>query len=141
MSESSTVQAVEGLFSQTSEGPRLLGSRCANCRTPYFPRSETCHNPECDRSDMQDDSFGPEGRLISIALQNYPPPPPTIASDPYVTYGVGLVDLPEGLRVIGRLLAEDPEQVPVGGNVALVIAPLGHDSEGREVLSWQWKPI
>ena len=42
---------------------------------------------------------------------------------------------------IGRLLADDPEQVPVGGNVALVIAPLGHDAEGREVLSWQWKPI
>ena len=141
MSEQGTIDAAEGLFSQTPEGPRLLGSRCATCQTPYFPRSGACHNPECENSDMRDDTFGPEGRLISIALQNYPPPPPTIAADPYATYGVGLVDLPEGLRVIGRLLAEDPEQVPVGGLVALVIAPLGQDAEGREVLSWQWKPV
>lgn len=140
MSESHTIEAVEGLFVDTSEGPRLIGSRCATCETPYFPSSEACHNPDCDHSDMRVDHFGPEGRLISIALQNYPPPPPTISSDPYTTYGVGLVDMPEGLRVIGRLQVEDPEQVPVGGPVDLVIASLGQDAEGRDVLSWQWRP-
>jgi uncharacterized OB-fold protein len=89
---------------------------------------------------MQDAEFGPHGKLISIALQNYPPPPPTVAAEPYTPYGVGLVDLPEGLRVIGRLLSDDPEQVAVGGQVELVLAPLGRDTEGQEVVSWQWKP-
>jgi hypothetical protein len=90
---------------------------------------------------MEDEQFGPRGRLLSVALQNYPPPPPTIAPDPYRPYGVGLVDLPEGLRVIGRLDVADPEQVEVGGDVELVLAPLGRDGEGREVISWQWRPL
>ncbi len=138
---SETIEAASGLFAETTAGPRLLGSRCATCETPYFPRSEACHNPDCGRSDMRDAEFGPQGTLISIALQNYPPPAPTIAPEPYSPYGVGLVDLPEGLRVIGRLVSDDPAQVTVGGPVELVIASLGHDAEGRDVVSWQWKPL
>jgi uncharacterized OB-fold protein len=90
---------------------------------------------------MEDARFGPRGRLRSIALQNYPPPAPTIAPEPYRPYGVGLVDMPEGLRVIGRLVSDEPERVEVGREVELVLAPLGHDTEGREVISWQWKPL
>lgn len=141
MGDSQSTPAAEGLFADTATGPRLLGSRCATCEMPYFPRSEACRNPGCDHSDMQDAEFGPSGTLISMTLQNYPPPPPTIAPEPYSPYGVGLVDLPEGLRVIGRLFSDDPEQVPVGGPVELVLAPLGHDADGREIISWQWKPV
>ena len=138
---SARVDAAKGLFADTPAGPRLLGSRCATCGTPYFPRTSACRNPACSRSDLRDAEFGPRGRLISVALQNYPPPAPTIAPQPYRPYGVGLVDLPEGLRVIGRLASDAPEQVPLGGPVELVIAPLGRDGEGREVLSWQWRPL
>jgi len=141
MTAAERIEAAKGLFAETSDGPRLLGSRCATCETPYFPRSEACHNPACERSDMRDAQFGPRGRLRSVALQNYPPPAPTIAPAPYRPYGVGMVDLPEGLRVIGRLDHDAPEQVGVGGEVELVIAPLGRDAEGREVISWQWRPI
>ncbi|HEM47688.1 MAG TPA: DNA-binding protein [Alphaproteobacteria bacterium] len=141
MSEPERIEAAKGLFAETAEGPRLLGSRCATCRTPYFPRSEACHNPDCAHSAMEDARFGPRGRLRSIALQNYPPPAPTIAPEPYHPYGVGLVDMPEGLRVIGRLVSDEPERVEVGSEVELVLAPLGHDAEGREVISWQWKPL
>jgi uncharacterized OB-fold protein len=44
----------EGLFAETTEGPRLLGSRCETCRTPYFPRAAVCHNPDCRESRMAD---------------------------------------------------------------------------------------
>lgn len=141
MSEPERIEAAKGLFAETADGPRLLGSRCATCRTPYFPRSEACHNPDCEHSAMEDARFGPRGRLKSVALQNYPPPAPTIAPEPYRPYGVGLVDMPEGLRVIGRLVSDEPEQVEVGSEVELVLAPLGRDAEGREVISWQWKPL
>ena len=70
------VPAAEGLFSETEDGPRLLGSQCASCSTPYFPRSAVCHNPECGESKMEDAAFGPHGVLWSCAIQNYPPPPP-----------------------------------------------------------------
>ena len=49
---SKRVFVTEGLFAETAEGPRLLGSRCETCRTPYFPRSEMCHHPDCRESRM-----------------------------------------------------------------------------------------
>jgi len=140
MSGGDGIESAKNLFTETGDGPRLLGSRCATCGTPYFPRNEICRNPDCAKSDMQEARFGPSGTLFSVALQNYPPPAPTIAPDPYRPYGVGLVDLPEGLRVLGRLRCDDPMQVEPGTAVELVIAPLGSDAEGREVISWQWKP-
>ena len=78
MSEVRRVHAVDGLFAETPEGPRLLGSKCGGCQTSYFPRSEICHNPDCNGSDMQPASFGPHGTLWSYAIQNYPPPPPFV---------------------------------------------------------------
>ena len=141
MTENHRIEAAQGLFTDTQDGPRLLGSRCATCNTPYFPRNAVCRNPDCDRSEMLDAQFGPRGILMSIAVQNYPPPPPTIAAEPYRPYAVGLVDLPDGLRVIGRLISDDPEHQDLGGEVELVLAPLGQDAEGRDVISWHWKPV
>ena len=100
-----------------------------------------CTNTACDRSHAKSTHFGPCGTLWSVTVQGYPPPPPVVAADPYRAYAVGLVDLEgDGLRVIGRLLVDDPEKVVPGGPVELVLAPLGRDAEGREVVSWQFKP-
>jgi uncharacterized OB-fold protein len=141
MGDSAQVNAVEGLFAKTASGPRLLGSRCATCTTPYFPRSESCHNPDCPGTDMQPAEFGPNGTLWSVALQNYPPPSPAVIPEPYSPYAVGVVDMPEGLRVLGRLETDDPEGVPVGADVELVISALGRNDAGEDVVSWQWKPL
>ena len=141
MGDAPQVNAVDGLFATTEAGPRLLGSRCETCATAYFPRSVACHNPDCAGTDMRDAKFGPRGTLWSVALQNYPPPAPAIVPEPYSPYAVGLVDLPEGLRVLGRLSTDDPQAVAVGSDVELVISPLGRNDAGEDVVSWQWKPI
>jgi uncharacterized OB-fold protein len=142
MSEASTIPAVAGLFTETADGPRLVGSRCETCQSAYFPSAEACHNPECDRSDMREAHFGPRGRLSSVTIQNYPPPAPVVWTAPYTPYAVGLVDLAdERLRVIGRLRVDDPESVEVGGDVELILASLGQDDEGREVISWQFELV
>jgi uncharacterized OB-fold protein len=91
---------------------------------------------------MRDANFGPRGRLASVTIQGYPPPAPVVRSDPYTPYAVGLVDLEdEALRVIGRLRVDDPENIELGGEVELVLASLGHDDEGRDVISWQFQPV
>ncbi len=138
---SETIDAVDGLFEETAAGPRLIGSRCRTCGAPYFPKASVCHNPECDNSALEDTHFGPSGTLFSSCMQNYPPPPPVVHAEPFVPYGVGIVDLPDGLRVVGRMLAEDPLAVEIGSEMELVIAPLGEDAEGRTVMSWQFKPV
>jgi uncharacterized OB-fold protein len=141
MTTSNSVPVAEGLFTETGNGPRLLGSKCASCGTPYFPRSAVCHNPECSESKMEDASFGPRGRLWSVAIQNYPPPLPARYEEPYTPYALGMVDMPEGLRVLGRISTDDPEGVQVGCQVELVLERLYLDEDGNEVITWKFRPI
>jgi len=135
-----TIESAAGLFTDTPNGPRLCGSRCATCQTPYFPRTTGCHNPDCDVSKMEDAYLGPRGRIWSLSVQTYPPPPPVVSNDPFEPFAAAMVDLDEGLRVLGRIVADDPGQINVGDEVELVIAPLGKDANGNQVVSWQFKP-
>ncbi|MAG31865.1 MAG: DNA-binding protein [Deltaproteobacteria bacterium] len=132
---------IEGLFCDTADGTRLLGSRCASCSVPYFPKSSLCHNPDCSESRMEDASFGPFGTVWSCSVQNYPPPPPARYDEPYEPYALGVVDLSDGLRVMGRMAVDDPKSVKVGGRVELVSAPLCTEEDGTEVLTWMFRPI
>ncbi|MDH3213110.1 MAG: OB-fold domain-containing protein [Myxococcales bacterium] len=135
------VPVVEGLFSEGADGARLTGSRCATCKTPYFPRSDLCHNPDCTQSAMEDARFGPQGTLWSCAVQNYPPPPPARYDEPYRPYALGVVDLADGLRVVGRMAVDDPKHVKVGARVELVLEPLCREEDGTELITWMFRPV
>ncbi len=141
MTTTNTVPVAEGLFTETADGPRLLGSKCASCGTPYFPRSAVCHSPDCRESKMEEASFGPRGTLWSCAIQNYPPPLPARYEEPYTPYALGMVDMPEGLRVLGRISTDDPEGVQVGAEVELVLERLYLDENENEVITWKFRPI
>jgi len=141
MTTTQRIPAVEGLFAETADGPRLLGSRCTTCETPYFPRSPVCHNPDCTESKMVDAVFGPRGRLWSCSIQNYPPPAPAKYDEPYVPYALGVVDLADGLRVMGRVHTDDPESVQLGAEVELVLEPMCHQDDGSELITWMFRPI
>jgi uncharacterized OB-fold protein len=90
---------------------------------------------------MEDAAFGPRGTLWSCAVQNYPPPLPARYDEPYAPYAMGVVDLEEGLRVVGRISTDAPEEVKPGGAVELVLEPLYHDEDGNEVITWKFKPL
>ncbi len=135
------VPVAEGLFTETAEGPRLLGSKCSACGTPYFPKSPVCHNPDCRETRVEDAAFGPKGKLWSYSVQYYPPPPPAKYDEPYTPYALGLVDLPEGLRVLARISTDNPEGIKPGSAVELVLEKLYRDQDGNEVISWKFRPI
>ena len=140
MTATNRVPVVDGLFAETGEGPRLLGSTCANCGTPCFPKSPVCHNAHCDETKMEDADFGPHGTLWSYTVQYYPPPPPARYDEPYVPYALGLVDLAEGLRVLSRIATDDPEGLQTGVEVELVLERLYGDVDGNDVITWMFRP-
>jgi uncharacterized OB-fold protein len=129
------------LFAETANGPRLLGSRCATCGTPYFPTSTLCRNAACTKSDTVDAEFGPRGTLWSYSVQYYPPPPPARYDEPYTPYALGLIDLDDGLRVLARVSTDDPEGLVAGSAVELVLERLGGSGEDGDVLTWKFKTL
>ncbi len=141
MTTTNQTPVAEGLFAETEDGPRLLGSRCRSCDTPYFPKSAVCHNPNCNESKMEDARFGPKGTLWSYSVQYYPPPPPAKYDEPYVPYALALIDMPEGLRVLARVSTDDPEQVQVRADVELVLEKLYTNPEGDDVITWKFRQV
>lgn len=129
---------VQGLFSNDG-GAKVLGSRCAACGTPYFPRLATCHNPACPGSKMEPCEFGGRGKVWSYSVANFPPPSPHKFDQPFQPYAIGVVDLDSGLRLVGQM-ADPPEVVTVGATVELVVDTLYHE-QGKAYTSWKFKLI
>lgn len=140
MTTTKRVPVVEGAFAETADGPRLLGSKCLSCGTAYFPRSPVCRNPDCHSEGVEDVALSPRGILWSYTIQYYKPPPPARFDEPFAPYGVGLVDLPEGIRVLGMMSTGNPQDLKVGMDVELVLETLYHDEQGNEVITWKFRP-
>ncbi len=138
---SERIPVARGLFAETPAGARLLGSKCTTCNTPYFPKVSVCRNPECSASKVEDAEFGPKGVIWSVARQDYQPPAPVKFDEPYQPFAMGIVDMEDGLRVLGRIAVDDPQDAECGMDVELIIDALAHDDDGNELVSWKFKPV
>ena len=136
------VAAVEGFFT-LSDDPHLIGSRCNSCGHYFFPRAFTCRNNKCHKANEVEEVFlSRRGKLWSYTIMYYPPPLPFVAPDPFVPYGIGEVELPEGIKVVGMMTGCDPEKdLKIDMEVELVIDKLYDDEEGNEVVTWKFQPV
>jgi uncharacterized OB-fold protein len=122
-----------GLFTE-SDPPRLLGGRCASCGHHNFPRHEIC--PYCASDATEAAELSPVGRLWAWTAVTHPPP----GYRGEVPYGFGVVELPEGLRVVSRLSEADPGRLRAGQPVHLVLETLHTDDDGRSVVTYAFAP-
>ncbi len=136
------IPVLDGLFEETPQGAHLLGSKCASCGAPYFPRVETCHNPDCIEKRVEDAAFGPSGKIWSYTIMHYPPVAPAKYDEPFSPYAVAQVDLEGGVRVNGRISDKDDiSSVAVGRDVRLILETLYHDEDGNERITWKFKLV
>lgn len=122
-----------GLFDPGAE-PCLLGSRCATCGGHHFPRHETC--PYCASAEVEEARLSRRGTLWAFTAVTAPPP----GYRGEVPYGFGVVELPEGLRVISRLTESDPGALQLGQAMELVVVPLHVDDDGNSVETYAFAP-
>jgi uncharacterized OB-fold protein len=121
----------EGLF--TADPPRLLGGRCHECSHHHFPRLDGC--PYCGAEAIEDVELSDQGTLWGWTTVTALPP----GALGTVPYGFGVVELPEGLRVITRL-ADPDDTWTFGQPMHLRIAVLGPDADGVVVTTWEFAP-
>lgn len=125
-----------GLFTLPDDprGPRLLAARCTDCGKHHFPAGTTC--PYCSAAECTVEPVGARGTLWLHTVVNARPP----GYRGPLPYGFGIVDLPEGLRVVTRLAEARLEELRPGMPLALEIAPLFVNDAGDEVLSFAYRP-
>lgn len=136
------VAAVDGWFETSGDAPRLIGSRCRECKTYFFPKETTfCRNPACTSVSFEEVPLSRTGTLWSFTDNRYAPPPPYVAPDPFVPYTVAAVELAtEKMVVLGQVVAGVAiEELKAGMPMELVLDTLFEDDE-HEYLVWKWRP-
>ncbi|HXX90818.1 MAG TPA: OB-fold domain-containing protein [Acidimicrobiales bacterium] len=128
-----TVPVAPGLFTE-GEAPHLVGARCAACGSHLFPAKPQC--PYCSSDDVRETALSSRGVLWAWTAVTAPPP--GYRGD--VPYGFGVVELPEGIRVLARLTVADPAALEAGQPMDLRIVPLHTDDEGRTVTTFAFAP-
>ena len=129
------------LFTEGAE-PQLIGSRCGACGVVTFPRQSGC--ARCGAADMRDEPLHRRGTLYTWTTQGFMPKEPyhvDSSDELFAPYLLGYVELPEQVRVEGRLIGCDPESVHIGMEMELTMFPLRHDEAGREVMMYAFQPV
>ena len=123
----------EGLFTMPEDAAaaRLLGGRCPTCSQLSFPAQAVC--PYCSTDGCETVPLSRHGKVeVCTMVINRPP-----GYDGALPFGFGVVELPEGVRIITRI--SDPERARPGTAVRLVLEPLCTDAEGHEVVTYAFE--
>ncbi|MCA9644355.1 MAG: OB-fold domain-containing protein [Polyangiaceae bacterium] len=142
MSETKTrVPAVPGLFTLEPE-VALVGSRCSDCGSYFFPREQVvCRNPRCRSSHLEACELSRAGKLWSFTSSAYKPPPPFVAPEPFEPFALAAVELErEKLVVLGQVVRGVlPEALRVGMPMQLTSEVL-EESDSQVLMVWKWAP-
>ncbi len=126
-----TRPVVDGAF--TVDPPRLLGARCQDCGQSSFPRLDGC--PYCGSETIEAVELADHGTLWGWTTVLHAPPGYLGA----VPYGFGVVELPEGVRVVTRLAVPE-ESWTFGQPMHLRTAEVGVDANDVILTTWEFAP-
>ncbi len=107
-------------FADGLERGELLASKCAECGTVQFPPRSDC--PDCLGEGFDWENVRGSGRLTTYTSINVPPrhfAPDLSGRAPFSSYtyhpaAVGIVEMENGLRVMGWIRGVPPQDIRVG---------------------------
>ena len=131
----------EGLWNtplSPNEKPQLIGSRCFACGEVFFPKRENKICTNCQSRDLEEIKLSRTGKVYSftVVMQR----PPKYYRGP-VPFAEGFVELPEGVRVETQFTDCDFNDLKVGMDVEMVIEILHKDDDGKEVVTYKFRPL
>ena len=117
------------------EGPSLLGSRCKTCGEVYFPQTPQCK--KCFTETTETIALSRVGKVYSSSIVHLAP---SVYAGK-VPYGVGHVELDNGVLIPTRLAGGVEKPIPIGTEVELELEVLGKDDDGNNVLVHTFSPV
>ncbi len=120
------------LFSTTPQ-PHLIAGRCKACGKYTFPKYYAC--PFCFSDDLEDAPLSPTGILHSFtivrrSMPGYPVP-----------YALGLVNFPEGVRVMAQIETTNPEKLKLDTKMEVTTGIIRKSKDGKDVISYKFRPV
>ena len=116
---------------------KLLGSKCAGCGEVALGKQKSCAN--CGGNELVPVPLGRQGKLWTYTVIRHKPPGDYKGPDPFVPFGLGLVELPDGIRVMSPIRC-DLEKLSIGMELELEVYPLYTDENGNEVMAFRFGP-
>lgn len=111
--------------------PSLLGGRCGTCDQLSFPRERFCAH--CGAEGPELVPLSTRGTIYSWTIARFAPP----GYRGEVPFGVGVVELDDGIRVTSTLSAEPLESLQVGATVSFKLIEIA--AEDGPVTSWTYE--
>jgi uncharacterized OB-fold protein len=112
----------------------LLGGYSPSSGLHHFPRFAVC--PYTGADDVEPARLSDHGALWAWTAVTAAPP----GYAGSVPFGFGVVELPEGLRVVTRITEPDPFALEHGMAMRLVADVVAVDDDGTEVVAWAFAP-
>lgn len=118
---------------------RLAGTKCRDCGEVTFGTYATCS--ACASEHVEAIPLSREGTLWTYTvIYHCPPGQYRGPKDPFIPFGEGLVELPEGVRVLS-VLDCDIHKIKIGMKLKFVPYPLYVNEAGEEVIAWKFKAV
>ena len=137
------IPCLEGWLTMPPEEPGVIGSKCRACGHYFFPKAKFCRNPYCKKNEpVEDVLLSRKGKLFSYTINYFQPPPPYHAIDPFTPFGIVVVDMPEGIKLIGQVpRSVDLKTLKIDTEMEVVREVLYVDVRGVEVMCWMFEPV
>ena len=93
---------------------RFLIPQCTQCKHRRWPPGPMC--PVCQSTDTEWIEASGRGRVYSWIVVTHPVDPVLVDQVPYA---VAMIDLEEGVRVVGNVAGCEPDEIVAGMDVSL----------------------
>ena len=117
--------------------PHLLGSKCSSCGKVYFPQDALCM--EClKEGTLKEHPLSIRGKIYSFTIVERE----SLAPKGFqVPYAYGYIELPEGVRVLGKIIGWKPEALKAGAGVEMVLEEIREDASGQKIMGFRFKMV
>ena len=122
----------DDLFIEDADGGTLNANKCKSCGQIFFPKTHLCLN--CVQENMEEIYLSRAGKLYSYTIGHMP----SIHFEP--PYAVGLIDLPEWIRIFAPLKIIENIPFSVGMDMELEIGELWEE-ENMGIIGYRFVPV
>jgi len=125
---------IEQLWKYMSQG-KLVGGKCTKCGKMHFPPRPLCNN--CFSKDFTWTELPTNGKLLTYTIIHIAPP----QFQTMAPYAMGIVELDNGLKILGMIKNVPLDQIKIGLSLSLVFEACTPTGQWPRWPRYHFKPI